>query len=330
MRRLLPATLIFLLLGPLPGTAIRFPGVDESQRALATPVGLAPVRSGSLRFVRGWRLQSPNSHFGGFSALARPAPGRFLLVSDNGYVSRLALSPAGALTAFRIDPLPAPPGKRPRKLAVDYESFAFDPVSGRSWAGLENVNQIWRLDPRLTRVEAKAALPDWPSNSGPEALVRFADGRIIVFSEHGGDDPRGSEAVVYRGDPAAPNRKAVRFFYDTGGRGRVSDAAPLPDGRILLVHRRLGFDPVFTTILAVVDPADIAPGAVVRSVTIGRVPRTLADNFEGAAVAAEGGRTWLWLVSDNNFNVWQRSLLLQFELVGLPPRRTADGNKAAR
>src|SRR3546814_8095878 len=112
------------------------------------------------------------------------------------------------------------------------------------------------------------------------------------------------------------------------GKGNVSDAAPLPDGRILLVHRKLGFDPFFTTILAIVDPADIRKDAVVRSVPIGRVPRPLADNFEGAAVALENGRTRLWLVSDNNFNSWQRSLLLEFDLVGLTPRKT-DSKKAA-
>ena len=91
---------------------------------------------------------------------------------------------------------------------------------------------------------------------------------------------------------------------------------------------------MFTTILSILDPADVEADAVVRSRTIGRVPRPLAENYEGAAVSVEGGRTFLWLVADNNFNVWQRSLLLKFELVDLPPkeRRTAKrprGNPAA-
>src|SRR3546814_20088757 len=61
---------------------------------------------------------------------------------------------------------------------------------------------------------------------------------------------------------------------------------------------------------------------VLRARTIGRVPVPLAENYEGAAVSVEGGRTFLWLVADNNFNVWQRSLLLQFELAGLTTKRT--------
>ena len=91
----------------------------------------------------------------------------------------------------------------------------------------------------------------------------------------------------------------------------------------------MGFDPVFTTTVAIVDPAAIRPGAVVRSRTIGRVPGALADNYEGAAVTTDGARLFLWLVSDDNFNRWQRSLLVQFELVGLPVR-APDSKKAAR
>ncbi len=90
------------------------------------------------------------------------------------------------------------------------------------------------------------------------------------------------------------------------------------------------FDPVFTTIVAIVDPADIKKDAVVRSQTIGRVPKPLAENYEGAAISVEQGRTWLWLVADDNFNSWQRSLLLRFELVDLPPTPAPDSKKAAR
>ena len=156
-------------------------------------------------------------------------------------------------------------------------------------------------------------------------MARLADGRTILFREAPDKEMRGSEVLVFAGDPAMEGPPPVRFFYDAEGKGSVSDAAALPDGRILLVHRRLGVDPVFTTIIGILDPANIGPDTLVRSREIGRVPKPLADNFEGAAVEVRDGRTWLWLVSDDNFNSWQRSLLLEFELVGLP-----DSKKAAR
>lgn len=328
MRRILIAILIFLLLGPVPGTQPQRPVIDLTQAATANVLEVPADTAGALRFVRGWRLTSPHSHFGGFSALARKGPRRFLLVSDNGYATWLTLPADGgaAASAVRIRPLPTPDGAPRRKSMVDAEAMVFDAGADRVWIALEGINQVWRLDAALTRIQSSRKLPKprWPANRGPEAMARLTDGRTVIFSEDADDDPRGREALLFSDDPAVPGKPPVRFFYDARGKGLVSDAATLPDGRILLVHRRLGFDPIFTTIIAIVDPADIGPDAVVHSRTIGRVARPLAENYEGAAVAVEDGRTYLWLVSDDNFNVWQRSLLLQYELVDLP-----DSKKAA-
>lgn len=329
MRRLLLAALIFVTLGPMPGAVTRGPDEVMIQRAAARPLLFAPGTKGMMRFVKGWHLVSPHSRFGGFSALARTGPGDFLLVGDNGHATRLALDSRGAVSSVRIRALPTVDGRPARKSMADTEAMYIDPATGKVWLALEGVNEIWRLDADLSKIESRRKLPKpyWRANRGPEAMARLADGRTVVFSEDTYRDPRGREALIYTGDPAAPGPAPVRFFYDSDGRGLVSDAAALPDGRFLLVHRRLGFDPVFTTIVAIVDPADIRRDAVVRARTIGRVPRPLAENYEGATVSVEGGRTFLWLVADDNFNVWQRSLLLQFELVDLPP---PDSKKAAR
>jgi len=328
MRRLLPAALIFLTLGPVPGTAMRFPVNDYRQEILARPIVFAAQASGMLRFVRGWHLTSPHSRFGGLSAVAVTASGRFQFVGDNGYWTRLILRPDGGVAAFHIGALPTPDGRLRRKSMIDAEAMAYDPTSGKSWVAFEGTNQIWRFDPGLTRIEARhapAAMRRWSGYAGGEAMARLADGRTILFREAPDKEMRGSEVLVFAGDPAMEGPPPVRFFYDAEGKGSVSDAAALPDGRILLVHRRLGVDPVFTTIIGILDPANIGPDTLVRSREIGRVPKPLADNFEGAAVEVRDGRTWLWLVSDDNFNSWQRSLLLEFELVGLP-----DSKKAAR
>lgn len=333
MRRLLSAALIFVAVGPMPGTVMRFPESDPTQSAAARPLVFAPARSGTMRFVRGWRLVSPHGRFGGFSAIAHIAPGQFEFIGDNGHATSLTLDSRGAVVGFRIRALPTPDGRPQRKSMVDSEAMAIDPESGKRWIAFEGINQIWRLDPGLSTIESRRDLParlHWPSKQGPEAMVRLADGRTVVFSEGADADPRGRAALIYSGDPAAPGPEPIRFFYDPAGRGLVSDAAALPDGRILIVHRRLGFNPVFTTVIAIVDPADIKKDAVVRSRTIGSVPAPLAENYEGAAISVERGRTWLWLVADDNFNVWQRSLLLQFELVDLPPKRQPDSKKAAR
>lgn len=328
MRRLLPAALIFLTLGPVPGTAFRYPVVDTSQSAAARALLHPAATTGTLRFLRGWRLTSRNSLFGGFSALAYRGDGRFLLIGDNGEWARLTLGADGSVSDVAIRALPTPPRSPKRKAFTDAEALVFDPATGKLWIALEGINQIWRIDAAMTRVESRRrspALYRWPANRGPEAMVRLADGRTILFSEGEDRNDHGTEGLVYIDDPAVPGKPPLLFYYDDQGKGQVSDAAPLPDGRILLVHRKLGLNPLFTTTLAIVDPADIRKDGVVRSVAIGQVPEPLHENYEGAAVTVEDGRTFVWLVSDDNFNSWQRSLLLKFELVDLP-----DSKKAAR
>ena len=333
MRRLVLAALIFLALGPVPIQVIRTPKDNFVQQMSARPLAAPSGAADGMRFVRGWHLTSPHSRFGGFSGMARIGRNGLLLIGDNGYSARLTIEGAARLALVRIAPLPVPDGWPDRKSMVDSESLFVDSAEGTVWVGLERTNQLWRFDEAMTRLEARfapASMRDWPGGRGPEAMARLADGRVIVLAEGGRSDPRSNRGLMFAGTPGATRAPPTRFFYDGEGKGSVSDAAPLPDGRILLVHRKVGWNPVFTSTIAIADPADIKPDGVLRSHSIGVVPRDLADNFEGAAVEVADGRTYLWLVSDNNFQLWQRSLLVQFELMGLPPEKTSDSKKAAR
>lgn len=58
-----------------------------SQRIEGAAPGPSQGQTGTLRFVRGWRLVSPNAMFGGFSALALTGPDRFQIAGDNGVPS---------------------------------------------------------------------------------------------------------------------------------------------------------------------------------------------------------------------------------------------------
>ena len=65
-----------------------------------------------------------------------------------------------------------------------------------------------------------------------------------------------------------------------------------------------------------VAPSALKPGATVRSSELARLePPLIVENFEGLGVRRdERGRTLIYLVSDDNFNVLQRTLLLLFVL----------------
>jgi hypothetical protein len=91
-----------------------------------------------------------------------------------------------------------------------------------------------------------------------------------------------------------------------------TDAAELPDGRIVILNRAFGWRG-FATKLVLLD------GIPQHGVLQGRVIATLAkplihDNFEGIAARREGDATILTIVSDDNYSSWQRTLLLEFRL----------------
>jgi hypothetical protein len=71
----------------------------------------------------------------------------------------------------------------------------------------------------------------------------------------------------------------------------------------------------FGSRLRLIDGETVIPGArlVGREIARFRAP-LVVDNFEGLAVVEVAGRTLLFIVSDDNFNSFQRNLLLMFEL----------------
>ena len=98
----------------------------------------------------------------------------------------------------------------------------------------------------------------------------------------------------------------------------VSDCTILPPGDLLLLERR--FSPARGIAMRIrrIPLADIKANAVVdgRSMIEADLGYQI-DNMEGIAVHnAASGETIVTLVSDDNFSVIQRNLLLQFAIVG--------------
>lgn len=268
-------------------------------------------RLGRLAFLGGWALTSNDPRFGGISALHVEA-GQVLALSDSGWRSSFPL-PGGRGPVRAAIAMIAGPGSVEGKEGRDSESLVVE--GGRLWVGYEQANSVWRYDRRDFTSRAGAAPPAmarWSDNSGAEAMVRLPDGRFLVFSEGKGGE---SEALLFAGDPAEAGTASLRLRYRPPAGFRITDAALLPDGRLALLHRRVGLFEGFTARLTVARLPALAAGAVIEGEEAaefeGGVTR---DNFEALSVAREGGRTILWLASDDNYNPFQRTLLLKFAL----------------
>jgi hypothetical protein len=308
----------------LAAASVALAAPHPAARIHATRVALdqadpARTQAGALRYLGGWVLTSNDKRFGGISSIVA-RQGRFLALSDEGTLLRFRMDGRGRVSEVRIAPLPAGPGTVASKANRDTESMQLDPATGRIWIGYERANELWRYAADLSRAEAHAApaaMRDWPANGGAEAIARLADGRFIVFSEEAAGPDGSTAALLFPGDPTDPAAKPIRFGYRAPDGYKVTDAAQLPDGRIVMLNRRFTLLEGVSAIVTIADPAAIVEGKAWQPRELARLASPLTvDNMEALSIEREGGRTILWIASDDNFSGLQRTLLLKFALEG--------------
>jgi hypothetical protein len=286
-------------------------------------------RFGPLEFRGGLELTSPYRKFGGFSALRMGADGQhFVSLNDNGYwlTGRIVYEgerPVGIADA-EMAPMLGPDG---RTLAArgwfDTESLAEQ--DGVYYVGIERVNRVVRFDFAKNGMRARAAvvttppgIATLPNNKGLEALA-FAPrgsklaGTLIAFSERGLDADGNLKAFLIGGP--TPGEFSVRRSEDFD----ISDCTVLPGNDLLLLERRFSLlRGGIAMRLRRLALADIKPGAVVDGPVLFFADMGYQiDNMEGISThRTAAGDLILTMVSDDNFSFLQRTILLQFKLVG--------------
>jgi hypothetical protein len=311
---------VLLLLLLSVGSAVARPHSSLIDAALVSldPGDPANRLIGRLRYVQGWVLTSQDSRFGGLSSLAVRG-NHFVALSDTGWL--FSFDRHGArFTGLTGVPLRDRAGAMAiNKTDRDTESMALSTDGTQIWIGLERRNAIWRYgDPAAAAeaVVAPAEMKKWPGNRGPESLVRLRDGRFLVISENGEGPGGAKDALLYDRDPTDPDAMPVRFGYRAPAGFDATDAAELPDGRLLVLNRRFAPLDGFAAAVTMIDPRAIAPGAVLVGEEVARLAPPLSlDNMEGLAVTEEAGQVIVWLVSDDNFSPLERTLLMKFALL---------------
>ena len=147
------------------------------------------------------------------------------------------------------------------------------------------------------------------TNSGIEALATLADGALLAIAE-GRDDEAASPAFLRR------DGIWTELVYPRAPGFRPTGATTLPGGDLLVVERSFNIIDGVGARLRRIAAAAIVPGATLEGdiLAVLRPPLTL-DNMEGvAARRTAAGETLVYLVSDDNFRMGQRTLLLVFAL----------------
>ncbi len=310
----------------------------------SVPVRAAPVAAfdeddptgtvfGGVRFLGGIQLDSTDDRFGGLSGVEISPDGRkVLFVSDVGDLFSATLDYDGGVLAglsdVAIHRLVGTGGERlGSKESSDAESLRSASgrgLSGRILVGFERDNRVldYAIDEAgrphgATRLPLPASAADLPYNQGFEAIAVVPPGApnagaVLVFAE---SERPGSPGVV-PGWMIADGKVRDIGLERTSGFD-VTDAIALPNGDLIVLERQ------FSLLLGVAMRLRRIPAAALdgpqpmdgKTLLTAGMAHAI-DNMEGLAVHTDTqGRTILTIVSDDNFNVLQRTLILQFELL---------------
>jgi hypothetical protein len=293
----------------------------------ATPLALDdsdPARRelGALRYLEGWSLKADHRDFGGISSMRIDPSGAVIGLSDAGVV--ITFRPQGTRYPAVLRPLPVLPGEKdaPRS-HWDTESMAWDPASGKTWAGFELLNRICRYGKGFLRVEGcvfPAAIRDWPEKTGMESLTLLPGGRFLAIAEDAPGPDGDHDTLLFSGDPVDPATPSpLRFSYRAPQGYLPTDVLAIGHDRLLVMNRRVTLADGFTGVLVLVDIRDLRAGRVLTGSVVARLAAPVQhDNFEALAMSWEKRRgkqiPVLWIASDDNGLFFQRTLLLKFAM----------------
>ena len=324
------------------------PIVIRAQR-LPPGDGAGGDRGGRLRQRTVLHLTSDSADFGGFSGLA--LQGRHLTaVSDRGHwlSAELELNPNGVLIGLadaRMGRLCDDDGAPVAWERGDAEEVQYLPGRGflvsferhhrivlyatgdNGAAGPQRAPGATPFDDAPRPFPFPPEIGATRRNKGMEAVALLADGRLMTFAE----DLRtiDDDIIGWIGHPDVGDWRhlilpADEDFLPTG-------AALLPSGDVVLLVRSYRKEVGTRIRLLLLEAASFLPGGRLRPIELMRIePPATIDNMEAVAVGSgPRGETLIYLLSDDNYNDDQRTLLMQFELDLRPAhdKRRAPGDR---
>lgn len=303
---------------------VALPPVPEAITVTARPIATFRLkdearRFGALEFRGGLVLTSEFTGFGGISGLALEQDGRFLAVTDaglflSGHLDTEGDRPVGlsdVTAAALLDDQGRIQANRDRG---DAESIALAPDA--VYVGMESINEIWRY-PRSPlgtrgRLVPAPAIKGLRHNLGVESLAWVPagpyKGMLIAVGEEGARGDADLPGFIIGGPVPGT------FTIARSGPFDATDLAITPEGVMYLLERH--YSPLTGVFLQIrrFALADVKPGARLTGEVLGSFDMGYEiDNMEGLAVTRNAaGETLLTLVSDDNFSMLQRTILLRF------------------
>jgi hypothetical protein len=306
--------------------------VEVSARSVAfDPADPSRRDFGRLEWRGGLSLSSGNPVFGGYSGLALGSDASTLLaVSDAGsWLTAKLEYKNGRLAGIgdaRIGPLTQKDGSPiQRRRDRDAETL-FAVKSGglerRYYVGFEGRHRLEEYEFKdgamagpLRRAELPKTLKGMNVNAGLEAATMLRGGPhiggMVLFAERKLGSDGDHTGVLVRGGKAYPLSLKRTGSFD------VTELASMKDGSLLVLERSFVRSSLKLDIrLRLIPAEEIKPDGRLEGVTLLETgTRYNIDNFEAMdTLETEDGETLIFLMSDDNFNFFQKTLLVVFAM----------------
>jgi len=288
--------------------------------------GSDQTRFGPLEFLGGIQFSSSDSRLQSLSSIRFRSDGQnFVSALDTGdwltgRIERDANGGLSGLSDVSINPILSRDGHPGSKYNTDAEGLAL-----REGQAIVSFEQLHRIDvypdPGFERsgpsktIDFLIPRQELRRNAGMETVAASPrssalKGALVVVAEHSLDHDGNLFAAILEG-PRKGVFKVVRHDpYD------ATDGAFLPNGDFLLLERRFSFLSGLGMRIRRIKGESIRPDAVVDGeILLDADMGTAIDNMEGLdVVTGPEGKPHLIIVSDDNGNILQRNVMLEFRL----------------
>ena len=281
------------------------------------PTDLENISLNKLKFVSGVEIKSNHPDFGGLSGLIINDDKSLIAVGDQGIwlTGKIKIDENGKLVEIingRLGHLKGNENNPLYKLGKSYtDAESIETYNNKFIVSFERKHRILIFNDIFLHSEIfydRIKYLDLPDNGGIEAMAPLKNNSIFLLSEN----------LIHPDDKIAgyllSDNKLKKVYVKKNGSFKPTDMSNLPDGNILLLER--SFSPVrgVSARISVIKYEDLKPNSVILPFTLDTLkPPMVVDNFEGISfLKLNDGGYYIFILSDDNFNFLQKTLLYQF------------------
>ena len=281
------------------------------------PNELENISLNKLKFVSGIEIKSNHPDFGGLSGLIINEDKSLIAVGDQGIwlTGKIKTDENGKLVEIIDGRLGHLKGNKNNPLYMLGKSYtdaeSIEHYNNKFVVSFERKHRILIFNNIYSHSEIfydKIKYLDLPDNGGIEAMAPLKNNSIFLLSEN----------LIHPDDKIAgyllSDNKLKKVYVKKRGSFKPTDMSSLPDGNILLLER--SFSPVrgASARISVIKYEDLEPNSVILPLTLDTLkPPMVVDNFEGISfLKLNDGGYYIFILSDDNFNFLQKTLLYQF------------------